>query len=120
MSEMPDTMRAAVLHEFGGPEKLTVETVEVPEVDEGQVLIEVHTAGVGVWDPHEREGAMADWMDGEPAFPYILGSDGAGTVVAAGGAVDRFGVGDRVFAFGFLNPKGGFYDGRAGPSRRLR
>ena len=109
MPEIPSTMRAAVIHQFGGPDELTLETVDVPQVGPDEVLIAVHTAGVGVWDPHEREGSMADWMAGEPEFPYILGSDGSGTIAAVGDGVDRFEVGDRVFAFGFLNPKGGFY-----------
>ena len=109
MPEIPDTMRAVVLHEFGGPETLEPATVDVPSVDAGEVLIAVDTAGVGVWDPYEREGAMTGYTDREPEFPYILGSDGAGTVVAVGDGVERFETGDRVFAFGFLNPKGGFY-----------
>jgi NADPH:quinone reductase-like Zn-dependent oxidoreductase len=45
----------------------------------------------------------------EARFPYVLGSEGAGTIAAAGEEVGRFRVGDRVYAIGFLNPKGGFY-----------
>ena len=109
MPLIPDTMRAVVLHEFGGPEKLEVETAKVPDVGPDEVLVEVHTAGVGVWDPYEREGGMTDYMEREPSFPYIPGSDGAGTVAATGDDVQRFDVGDPVFVFGFLNPKGGLY-----------
>ena len=109
MADIPDTMRAVILEEFGGPEKLKPATVEVPSVDAGEMRIAVHTAGVGVWDPHEREGAMTEYVDRDPEFPYILGSDGSGTVAAVGDGVERFETGDRVFAFGFLNPKGGFY-----------
>lgn len=43
------------------------------------------------------------------AFPYALGSDGAGTVVRVGDEVSRFAVSDRVYAYSFLNPKGSFY-----------
>jgi NADPH:quinone reductase-like Zn-dependent oxidoreductase len=39
----------------------------------------------------------------------VLGSDGAGTVAAVGARVDRFKPGDGVYAYGFMNPKGGFY-----------
>ena len=109
MPRIPDTMRAVVLHEFGGPEKLEVVTAKVPDVGPDEVLVEVHTAGVGVWDPYEREGGMTDYMEREPSFPYIPGSDGAGTVAATGDDVQRFDVGDPVFVFGFLNPKGGLY-----------
>jgi NADPH:quinone reductase-like Zn-dependent oxidoreductase len=43
------------------------------------------------------------------SFPFVLGSDCAGTVVAAGSRVRRVRQGDLVYAYGFLNPKGGFY-----------
>ncbi len=39
----------------------------------------------------------------------MLGSDGSGIVVAVGSKAHRFQVGDRVYAYGFMNPKGGFY-----------
>jgi NADPH:quinone reductase-like Zn-dependent oxidoreductase len=39
----------------------------------------------------------------------VLGSDGAGTVAAMGSRVRRFKPGDRVYAYGWDNPKGGFY-----------
>ena len=45
----------------------------------------------------------------EPKFPYVLGSDGAGTVAAVGDRVKGFKPGERVYAFGLVNPKGGFY-----------
>ncbi len=41
--------------------------------------------------------------------PYVLGSDGAGTVAAVGNGVERINPGERVYAFGLVNPKGGFY-----------
>lgn len=109
MTQLPDTMKAAALHRFGGPDELSLEDVPLPTLDPDELLIRVHTAGIGVWDASEREGQMQDWVDEGPDFPYILGSDGAGTVVAIGEAVSRFKEGDQVFATGFLNPKGGFY-----------
>ena len=45
----------------------------------------------------------------EPKFPYVLGTDGAGTVAAVGEQVSRFKEGDRVYAAALANPKGGFY-----------
>ena len=41
--------------------------------------------------------------------PYVIGSDGAGTVADVGDRVKGFTPGDRVYAFGLVNPKGGFY-----------
>ena len=110
MSPVPDVMRAAVLKDdFGGPDAFSLEPVPVPQPEPDEVLIRVHTAGVGVWDPAEREGEMVDWMSREPSFPYILGSDGSGTVVSTGEEAKRFEEGDQVYAASFLNPRGGFY-----------
>jgi NADPH:quinone reductase-like Zn-dependent oxidoreductase len=63
---------------------------------------------VGIWDPFEREGGFRD-MGQQEVFPYILGSDGAGTVERVGASVTRFSPGDTVYAVSFLNPKGGTY-----------
>lgn len=106
MSPIPTTMRAAVIEKFGGPNVFKVKEVPVPEIDDDEVLIALHTAGVGAWDPDMRSG----WTpSGKPRFPLILGSDGAGTVAAVGKRVRRFKPGDRVYANTFDNPKGGSY-----------
>jgi NADPH:quinone reductase len=106
---IPDKMQAAALDRFGGPEVLGIKTLPVPQCGDDEILIRVDAAGVGVWDPWEREGEMAEMMGGSPKFPYIPGTDGAGEVVAVGKNVERFQEGDRVYAYGFGNPKGGFY-----------
>ena len=103
------TMRAVAIDRFGGIETLTLRTVPIPELGPNEVLIRVEVAGVGEWDPFEREGGYAKMLGTEPKFPYVLGSEGAGTIVAVGERVGRFKAGDRVYAAGFLNPKGGFY-----------
>ena len=48
-------------------------------------------------------------LNREPKFPYVLGTDGAGTVAQVGENIDRFKEGDRVYALELGNPKGGFY-----------
>lgn len=103
------TMRAVALDRFGGPETLTVQTVPVPETGADEILIHVEAAGVGAWDPFEREGGFVEVLGREPKFPYVLGTDGAGTVAAVGESVKEFKVGDRVYALELGNPKGGFY-----------
>lgn len=103
------TMRAIAIDRFGGPETLKTQTVPVPEVAPDEVLIHIECAGLGAWDPYERAGAFTEYIQGEPKFPYVLGSEGAGTIAAVGENVERFKEGDRVYAAGFLNPKGGFY-----------
>lgn len=99
-------MRAAAIDRFGGPEVLRIRSLPVPEPDEGEVLIALDTAGVGIWDAEMRAG----WSPtGRTQFPLVLGSDGAGTVAAVGPGVERLREGDQVYAYSFANPKGGFY-----------
>ncbi|MCU1310894.1 MAG: NADPH:quinone reductase [Candidatus Angelobacter sp.] len=107
MNKIPETMRAAAIDRFGGPEVLTVHTLPVPEIDDNEVLIAVHTAGVGRWDADMRAG----WLpDGEqPHFPLVLGTDGSGHVAKVGSRIRRFKVGEEVYSYSFANPKGGFY-----------
>jgi NADPH2:quinone reductase len=70
-------------------------------------LIALTAAGVGVWDAEVRDGS---WQPaGKPKFPFVLGTDGAGMVAAKGARVRRFNVGERVWAYSYANPKGGFY-----------
>ena len=108
-STIPTTMQAAVLDVFGSANELKIRTVPVPQIDSEEVLIKIEYAGVGSWDPFEREGGYAQMQGTKPAFPYILGSEGAGKIVKVGSKVTRLRVGDRVYGVGFLNPKGGFY-----------
>ena len=103
------TMRAVALDRFGGPETLKVQTIPIPEPDEDEILIHVESAGVGAWDPFEREGGFVQVLGVTPKFPYVLGTDGAGTVAAVGEDVEEFKEGDRVYAAELGNPKGGFY-----------
>lgn len=109
----PISMRAATVNRFGGVEELGIEEIAVPDLDSTEVLIRVEYAGVGAWDPGEREGRYSglyrELHGAEPSFPYVIGFDGAGTVVAVGDAVSGFRTGDRVYADRHLNPKGGFY-----------
>jgi NADPH2:quinone reductase len=107
MKKIPETMRAAALDRFGGPKVLKTHVLPVPEVGASEVLIAVHTAGVGSWDADMREGW---WPDGKrPEMPLVLGTDGSGTIAAVGSRVRRFGPGDTAYAYSFANRKFGFY-----------
>jgi len=103
------TMRAVAIDEFGGIEKMKPRKLAVPEVAADEVLVRVDTAGVGVWDPFEREGGFAKEFGMRAHFPLVLGSDGAGTVEQVGDQVNRLKRGDRVYGINLMNPKGGFY-----------
>src|ERR1700751_5061982 len=103
------TMKAVAIDRFGGIEKLKTRELQIPDVGVDEVRVRVEAAGVGVWDPFEREGGFAKEFNMRPRFPLVLGSDGAGTVDAVGDSVRHFKKGDRVYGIAFLNPKGGFY-----------
>jgi NADPH:quinone reductase len=102
-------MKGVAIDHFGGLETLSVKSLPVPQIEDDEILIHVESAGVGAWDPFEREGGFAKLLGIKLKFPYVLGSDGAGTVVAVGRQVGQFGKGDRVYACSLANPKGGFY-----------
>lgn len=103
------TMRAVALDKFGGPEALKIQELPIPQIEADEVLIRVEAAGVGAWDPYEREGRFVEITGNKPTFPYVLGTDGAGTIAAVGKDVTRFKEGERVYAAELANPKGGFY-----------
>jgi NADPH:quinone reductase len=103
---LPKTMRAVAFDKTGGVDVLTLRTLAVPEVGADEVLIAVHTAGVGVWDSDIRKGRSGFV---KMHFPYVQGSDGAGIVAATGSAVTTVKVGDAVYSYNWDNPKGGFY-----------
>lgn len=100
---VPTRMKAAVVDHFGGPEVLHTETLPVPKPGEHEILLRVDTAGIGVWDPWVRQGGFDD---GSTRFPYVMGNDGAGVVVAVGPKVRRLHVGDRAYGY---RMEGGFY-----------
>ncbi len=104
--EIPTEMRAAAMDQFGPPDVVHTEMLPVPKPGRREVLIRVAAAGVGTWDPSLVDGSFQDM---KIRFPRVLGSDGAGTVVAVGSEVKQFAVGDRVYGWGLANPKGGFF-----------
>src|ERR1700755_643767 len=105
--KIPATMRAAALDRFGNPDVLKLHVLPTPEIGPSEVLIAIHTAGVGSWDADIRGGWWP--FGGRPKFPLVLGTDGSGTVVAVGSRVRRLSVGDTVYAYSFSNTNvGGF------------
>jgi NADPH:quinone reductase-like Zn-dependent oxidoreductase len=108
MSESKKSTRKAIaIDQFG--EKMKVQTLSIPDILSDEILVRVESAGVGAWDPFEREGGFVEITKQKPSFPYILGSDGAGTVVAVGKDVRKFKEGDRIYGFSNFDGRTGFY-----------
>ena len=95
----PATMTACRVHQFGGPEAISLERIERPVPAQGEVLVRVRAAGVGPWDGWIRAG---DSVLPQP-LPLTLGSDLSGVVEAIGPGVTALQLGDAVF--GVTNPQ---------------
>ena len=104
---VPGTMQAAALDHGGNPDVLSVRVLPVPQLGPDEVLIALDTVGVASWDASIRQNP--DIYGTHRHLPLVLGTDGAGRVAAVGSAAVGFKVGDRVYAYSFDNPKGGFY-----------
>jgi NADPH:quinone reductase-like Zn-dependent oxidoreductase len=90
-------MKAVVLHEYGGPEKLKFEdNVPEPQISGSTVLIAAAAASVNPIDWKLRSGMRQ--KDSPLSFPAILGRDVSGIVRAVGANVKHFKAGDRVLA----------------------
>ena len=96
-----DLMRAVTQHSYGSADSLAAAEIARPQAGLGEVLIEVHAAGVdrGVW--HLMTGLpylvrLAGYGITKPK-QLVPGLDAAGRVVAVGEGVTRFAVGDEVF-----------------------
>jgi NADPH:quinone reductase-like Zn-dependent oxidoreductase len=100
------TMKAIVVHNYGGPEVLKDEDTQRPEPKEDQVLVRVIAAGVNPVDGMIRSGMFAKYE--KAAFPMIPGADIAGIVEKAGGKITKFKVGDPVYAYISLKNGGGY------------
>jgi NADPH:quinone reductase-like Zn-dependent oxidoreductase len=87
------SMLAWRVHKFGPPETMILERIPRPDPGAGEVLIDVHAAGVGPWDAWIRAGKSAL----PQPLPLTLGSDLSGTVGAIGSGVSELAVGDQVF-----------------------
>src|SRR5579859_6598288 len=83
-------MRAIVVSELGGPERLVLADHPDPAPGPGRVLVQVAAAGVNFIDIYRRSGVYPQ------PVPYVPGSEGAGTVIAVGDGVAEFSAGDHV------------------------
>lgn len=93
----------------GGPETMTLETVDLPAPAAGEVQIAQTAIGLNYMDVYQRSGAYA------LSLPSQLGLESAGEVIAVGEGVDDLEVGDRVVCGG---PLGAYATHRNAPAAR--
>jgi NADPH:quinone reductase-like Zn-dependent oxidoreductase len=86
-------MQAIAITAFGGPDRLTLMELPVPTCGPDQVLINVQTAGVGMWDVKVRQGRVR--LEGQQ-FPLVLGWESAGIIEQVGAGVTGLDVGTHV------------------------
>ena len=84
-------VKAVRVHEFGGPEVMRLEEIELPQPGRNQVLVRNRAAGVNYIDTYFRTGAYKP-----PSLPFTPGNEAAGEIVALGRGVKDFREGDRV------------------------
>ena len=95
---MPKAIR---IHEYGGPEVLRWEEVEVGEPGPGQLRVRHGAVGLNYIDVYHRTGLYP-----LPSLPWTLGMEGAGQVEAVGEGVTEFKPGDRI---AYASPPVGAY-----------
>ena len=89
-------MKAFVVDKYKKNRPLRLVNVPEPELQGGEVLVQVHATGVNLLDSKIRDGEFKLILPYRP--PFVLGHDVAGTIVKAGPQVKRFKVGDEVYA----------------------
>ena len=92
-------MRAAV---YRGVNDVRIETVPVPEIGAGEVLIQVASCGICGTD-------LKKIHTGSHSAPRIFGHETAGTIAAIGEGVTNFAVGDRVMVFHHIPCRNCYY-----------
>jgi L-iditol 2-dehydrogenase len=89
LETIPSTMLAAV---YRGIDDIRLETVPVPEIGPGEILVRVHTCGICGTD-------LKKIATGSHSAPRIFGHETSGIVAAVGANVTQFVPGDRVMVF---------------------
>ncbi|MFB7585348.1 NADP-dependent oxidoreductase [Streptomyces hydrogenans] len=89
-------MKAFMVEKYGDATGMRAAEMPDPQVGADDVLVKVHAASVNPLDMKIRNGDLKAILPYR--LPLVLGNDLAGTVVRVGSSVDRFAVGDEVYA----------------------
>jgi S-(hydroxymethyl)glutathione dehydrogenase / alcohol dehydrogenase len=98
--QVPSHMRGAVLWETGKPLRV-VDQIQIPALEDGQVLVKLSYSGVCHSQLMEVRGKRGN----DQNLPHLLGHEGSGQVVAIGGGVSKVSPGDSVI-LGWIKSKG--------------
>ncbi len=101
-------MRAVQIHQYGGSTEMKLEKIAIPEPSEGEVLIKVFAAGVNPIDWKIREGYLAEIIP--HTLPLTLGWDFSGEIVSLGENVNKWSIGDAVYARPDFSKNGAYAD----------
>lgn len=88
-------MRAIQVHDYGDVDQLKLESIPRPEPQAGEVLVQVHAAGVNPVDWKVRQGLRKHILP--MRFPYVPGMEMAGVVEEVGSGVTAFEIGQAVY-----------------------
>lgn len=89
-------MRTFIVKSYGKTEKLHLTELPEPKVKENEVLVQIHSAGVNLFDSLIRNGDFKLFLPYKP--PFVNGHDLAGVVTKVGSKVSRFKIGDQVYS----------------------
>jgi NADPH:quinone reductase-like Zn-dependent oxidoreductase len=89
-------VKAFIIDRYGSSTRLRAGEMPDPVMQEDDVLVQIHAAGVNQLDSKIRSGEFKQLLPYR--LPLILGNDVAGVVLKVGARVRRFKPGDEVYA----------------------
>lgn len=99
-------MKAARIHEFGSPDVLEIEDIDIPKPAAEEVLIKVYASAV---NPVDQKIVAGDAQEKFPTkFPLTIGWDVSGVIEQTGEKVRHFKPGDEVYGRPFPTTNGAF------------
>lgn len=86
-------MKAIRVYQFGSPDVMVMEEMEIPNLANNQILINVKAIGINPVETYIRAGTYPIL----PQLPFIPGKNAAGIIAAVGSDITLFKPGDRVY-----------------------